>query len=181
MDIIVRKAGLLEIFWVFLKIGAFTVGGGYAMIPLIEDAMLKRKWIDEQEMPNIIALSQSAPGVLAVNISIFAGHKLRGLKGSLVATFAAILPSLISIILVALFFQSFQNNIYVIKIFKGLRPVVAALIVIPMVTMAKKNNDSIFKYLISIGTLISVCIFKISPIYILCIIILIGLYKSFSK
>ena len=72
-------ASLKELFLVFMKIGAFTIGGGYAMIPLIKDEMEKRKWIDAEELPDIIALAQSAPGLLAVNVSIFAGYKIRGL------------------------------------------------------------------------------------------------------
>ena len=77
------NTSLLDLFSVFMKIGAFTIGGGYAMIPLIKDEMEKRKWIDGEELPDIIALAQSAPGLLAVNVSIFAGYKIRGLKGSI--------------------------------------------------------------------------------------------------
>ena len=86
-----KKVSLWQIFTVFAKIGAFTIGGGYAMIPIIQAEMSKRGWISDDELPDIVALSQSAPGVMAVNISIFAGHKLRGIKGSIVATLGSIL------------------------------------------------------------------------------------------
>ena len=75
-----KKVSLWQLFWVFAKIGAFTIGGGYAMIPIIQAEMSRRGWIGDDDLPDIVALSQSAPGVMAVNISIFAGHKLRGFK-----------------------------------------------------------------------------------------------------
>ena len=81
-----EQVSLMEIFGVFAKVGAFTIGGGYAMIPIIQREMNSRGWIGEDELPDIIALAQSAPGVLAVNMSIFAGYKLRGVKGSIAAT-----------------------------------------------------------------------------------------------
>ena len=85
-----KKVPLWQIFLVFAKIGAFTIGGGYAMIPIIQDEMSRKKWIPEDELPDIVALSQSAPGVMAVNISIFAGYRLRGIKGSIAATLGSI-------------------------------------------------------------------------------------------
>jgi chromate transporter len=81
-----KKVSLWQIFWVFAKIGAFTIGGGYAMIPIIQAEMSRRGWIGDDDLPDIVALSQSAPGVMAVNISIFAGYRLRGIKGSIAAT-----------------------------------------------------------------------------------------------
>ena len=81
-----EEVSLWQIFTVFAKIGAFTIGGGYAMIPLIRDEMIKRDWMSDEELPDIISMAQSAPGVLAVNMSIFVGHKLRGVKGCVVAT-----------------------------------------------------------------------------------------------
>ena len=119
----INEVSLFEIFMVFLKIGTFTIGGGYAMLPIIQNEILKRKWISEDELPNIIALSQSAPGILSVNISIFAGHKLRGLKGSIIATIGTSLPSFIIILLIASLFTGYQNNPTIVSIFKGIRPV----------------------------------------------------------
>ena len=93
---------LWNIFAVFSKIGAFTIGGGYAMIPLIQNELGKRGWISEEELPDIIALAQSAPGILAVNVSIFAGYRLRGVKGSITATIGTVLPSFLMILLIAM-------------------------------------------------------------------------------
>ena len=130
---------LWKIFLVFAKIGAFTIGGGYAMIPLIRDEMVRRGWMTDEELPDIIALAQSAPGVLAVNMSVFAGYRLRGVKGSIAATLGATLPSFLIILAIAMVFSGYQDNPVVVRIFKGIRPVVVSLIVVPMIRMAVKT------------------------------------------
>ena len=113
---------LWNIFITFAKIGSFTIGGGYAMIPLIREELVKKGWLSDEELPDIIALAQSAPGVLAVNMSIFAGYKMRGFKGSLAATFGSVLPSFLIILLIAMLFTGYQDNPVVVRIFKGIRP-----------------------------------------------------------
>ena len=101
----------LEAFGIFFKIGAFTIGGGYAMVPLIENEIVtKRKWIAQEDFIDLLAISQSAPGILAVNISIFIGYKLRGIRGSIITALGTILPSFIIILAIALFFHSFKDN-----------------------------------------------------------------------
>ena len=101
----------LESFGIFFKIGAFTIGGGYAMVPLIENEIVtKRKWIAQEDFIDLLAISQSAPGILAVNISIFIGYKLRGIRGSIITALGTILPSFIIILAIALFFHSFKDN-----------------------------------------------------------------------
>ena len=163
---------LWEIFFVFAKIGAFTIGGGYAMIPIIRDELIRRNWIPEDEIIDIIALAQSAPGLLAVNISIFAGHRLRGTIGSIVATLGSILPSFLIILAIAMAFSGYQDNPVVIRIFKGIRPVVVALIAVPMLNMAKTANRKWWAWLLSGATLALVAFMKISPIYILLTVII---------
>ena len=115
-----EEVSLWQIFLVFAKLGAFTIGGGYAMIPLIRDEMIKRDWMTDEELPDIIAMAQSAPGVLAVNMSIFVGHKLHGVKGSVIATLGSVIPSFITILLIAMIFTNFRDNPVVERIFKGL-------------------------------------------------------------
>ena len=170
-----EQVSLLEIFGVFAKIGAFTIGGGYAMIPIIQREMNSRGWIAEEELPDIIALAQSAPGVLAVNMSICAGYKLRGVKGSIVATLGSILPSFIAILVIAMLFASFKDSPVVIRIFKGIRPVVASLIAVPMINMAMKNNHTWWAWAISAAALVAVAVLKFSPIYILLVLIVLAL------
>ena len=167
-------ASLFNIFTVFSKIGAFTIGGGYAMIPLIQDELGKRGWISEEELPDIIALAQSAPGVLAVNVSIFAGYKLRGVKGSIAATVGTVLPSFLAILLIAMFLTNYQDNPIVVRIFNGIRPVVVSLIAVPMINMARKNNKTWWAWAITAVSLILVAFLKVSPIYILLVIIVLA-------
>ena len=160
-------ASLKELFLVFMKIGAFTIGGGYAMIPLIKNELDKRKWIGEDELPDIIALAQSAPGILAVNVSIFAGYKIKGLKGSIAATLGSILPSFLIILAIAMAFTNFKDNPTVISIFKGIRPVVVALIASPMISMARKSDKTWRAWSITGASLLAVSFLSVSPIYII--------------
>lgn len=158
----------LQIFSSFAKIGAFTIGGGYAMIPLIQKEVVeKKRWIDEEDFMDVLAISQSAPGLLAVNISIFLGYKLRGVKGSTVATLGSVLPSFLIILLIAMFFTGYQDNPVVIKIFKGIRPVVVALIAVPVVNMAKKAKLNIYTGTFAVATALLIAFLKVSPLYIL--------------
>ena len=168
-----KRVSLWEIFLVFAKIGAFTIGGGYAMIPLIQAEMSRRGWIADEDLPDIVALSQSAPGVMAVNISIFAGHKLRGVKGSIAATLGSILPSFLIILAIAMFFTVFKDNPWVERAFKGIRPVVISLIAVPMVKMAQKSCKNVWHWALAIVSLVLVSFLNVSPIYIiLCVLVL---------
>ena len=158
----------LEIFTCFAKIGAFTIGGGYAMIPIIQKEVVeKKRWIEEEDFLDVLAISQSAPGLLAVNISIFLGYRLKGVKGSIVATLGSVLPSFLIILLIAMFFAGYQDNPTVIKIFKGIRPVVVSLIAVPVINMAKKAKLNIYTAMLAVATALLVTFVKVSPIYIL--------------
>lgn len=172
---------LWSIFTVFAKIGCFTIGGGYAMIPLIRDELVRRRWLDDEELPDIVALAQSAPGVMAINMAIFAGYKLRGNKGSVAATLGTALPSFLIILLIAMVFTNFRNNPVVIRIFKGIRPVVVSLIAVPMISMARKNNKTWRAWLLSILTLVLVAFLNYSPIYILLVLIVLALAVSLYR
>lgn len=128
----------LQLFWTYLKIGTFTIGGGYAMLPLIEREVVdKHQWIDTKEFVNMIALAQAAPGLIAVNSAIFIGWKIYGWKGIVATVLGAVLPSFIIILLVAMLFKEIQHNPTVEAIFKGVRPAVVALIAAAVIRMAK--------------------------------------------
>ena len=176
-----KKVSLWQLFWVFAKIGAFTIGGGYAMIPIIQAEMSRRGWIGDDDLPDIVALSQSAPGVMAVNISIFAGHKLRGFKGSVAATLGSILPSFLIILGIAMFFSAFKDNPYVERAFKGIRPVVISLIAIPMVNMARKSCKNIWTWLVAVASLALVAFLNVSPIYIILCVLVLGFSITYYK
>lgn len=131
---------LFQLFASFFKIGAFTFGGGWAMISLIEREIVDRHgWIDRREFLDLLAVAQSLPGILAVNISVAVGDKLRGLRGSLAAAAGTILPSFLIILAVAIFLtpEAITSNPTLSAIFKGIRPVVVALIVTPVITSAR--------------------------------------------
>ena len=162
---------LWQIFWVFAKIGAFTIGGGIPMIAAIKSELVERKWLKDEDFVDIITLAQSAPGLFAVNISILTGHRLRGTKGSVVATIASCLPPFLIILIVAMFFTAFKDNEYVIRAFKGIRPAVVALIGVPMIDMLKATKMKWWSWIIWLGSMILVCVLKVSPIYILLCVI----------
>ena len=162
-----------QIFKVFAKIGAFTIGGGIPMIAAIKSELVERKWLNDEDFIDIITLAQTAPGLFAVNISILTGHRLRGTKGSVVATIASCLPPFLIILLVAMFFTSFKDNEYVISAFKGIRPVVVALIGVPMIDMIKATKMKWWSWVIVVSSMTLVCFMNVSPIYILiCIIVI---------
>ena len=138
----------LKLFVTFAKIGMFTIGGGYAMIPLIEREIVAKQWMSKEEFMEMFALTQSLPGVFAVNISIFVGYKLYKVGGSLVCALATILPSFVIMMLIAMFFARFQDNEVMIRIFNGIRPAVVALILFPCISAvrAPKPNIPILRY-----------------------------------
>ena len=157
-----------EAFSIFFKIGAFTIGGGYAMVPLIEDEIVtKRRWIAKEDFIDLLAIAQSAPGILAVNISIFIGYRLRGIRGSIVTALGTILPSFLIILAIALFFHNFKDNVYVERIFKGIRPAVVALIAAPTFSMAKSAKINRYTIWIPIVSALLIWLLGFSPIWII--------------
>lgn len=137
---------LSEIFLSFLKIGAFTFGGGWAMISIIEREIVDRhRWIERAEFLNLLALAQSLPGILAVNIAVALGDKLRGRAGSLMGALGTILPSFVMILIIAIFLTPdlIKSNRVISSIFMGIRPAVVALIIAPVLTSAKAANLSL--------------------------------------
>lgn len=115
-------ASYWQIFISFFKIGSFTLGGGYAMIPLIQQEVVNKKgWLKESEFVEMMAIAQSAPGPIALNTAIFVGYKARGVKGVIFSSLGTILPSFIVILLIAIIFTDFKNNPGVERVFKGIR------------------------------------------------------------
>ena len=169
---------LWQIFLVFAKIGAFTIGGGIPMIAAIKSELIEKGWLKDEDFLDIITLAQTAPGLFAANIAILTGHKLRGTKGSIVATVASCLPPFLIILMVAMFFTEFKDNEYVIRSFKGIRPVVVALIGVPMIDMLKATKMRWWSWVIVAASMTLVCFMKVSPIYILICVIAVALFVS---
>ena len=155
----------LELFWIFFKIGTFTLGGGYAMVPLIQNEIVnKKKWIEEEEFVKLLALAQSSPGALAVNVSVFVGYKMKRLLGLITTVLGATLPSFIIILIIASLFSNIQDNIYVIKAFKAIRPMVVALIAASVYTIGKSAKINKKTLWIVILVAVMVAFFKFPPI-----------------
>ena len=133
-----ERTTLFELFRSFFKIGLFTFGGGYAMVPLIEAEIIeRRRWLPQGEFLDLLTLAQSSPGPIAVNTSVFIGYKVRGLRGAVAASLGAVLPSFLIILAIALFFAGIRQNPVVDAAFKGMRPAVVALIIAPLVTLTR--------------------------------------------
>lgn len=157
----------IELFFVFFKIGAFTLGGGYAMLPLIEtEVVSKHKWLNQKEFLDVTAMAQAAPGILAVNMAVLVGYKLCRFSGSLAALAGAALPSFIIILLIALFFHNFRQNAVVERIFKGIRPAVVALIAVPVWRLGRAAGVTYKSIAWVVLCALAVWWGKISPVYV---------------
>lgn len=155
-------------FGTFFKIGLFTIGGGYAMVPLIEEEIVnKKQWIAKEDFIDLLAIAQSVPGVFAVNLSIFIGYKLRKFPGALAMALGTILPSFLIILGIALFFQRFKEYEAVENIFQGIRPAVVALIAAPTFSMAKSAKINKYNVWIPIVSALLIWLLGVSPVYII--------------
>lgn len=164
------QTSLFLLFATFFRIGLFTFGGGYAMIPLIERDVVERNgWLQRGEFVDLLALAQSAPGVFAVNMAVFVGYRLRGVRGALAASFGCALPSVVIILLIALFFRQFRHIAVVNNIFMGLRPVVVALIAVPVFNVAKSAGLGWTTLWIPVLSALLIVFAGVSPIYIIMI------------
>ena len=160
--------GLGGLFTTFFKIGIFTLGGGYAMIPLIEEEVVNRhKWVSKDEMLDLIAIAQSCPGVFAINIATFVGYKLDKTRGAIATTIGTALPSFLIILLIAIFFHQFEDNKIVAAMFKGIRPAVVALIAVPTFNMAKRAQLNKWTVWIPIVSALAIWLMGVSPIWVI--------------
>jgi chromate transporter len=159
---------LHELFWTFFKIGAFTIGGGYAMIPLMEQEIVdKRKWLNKEEFMDTMSLAQSMPGVFAVNMATNIGFRTRGFVGAFTAIMGNVLMPILLILVLAIFFRQFSDNPIVESIFKGIRPAVVALIAAPVFNMAKTAKISWSNFWIPVAATLLIWLLGVSPVIII--------------
>ncbi len=157
-----------ELFVSFFKVGTFTIGGGYAMIPLMQNIVVEQhKWIGEEEFMDMISLSQAMPGVFAVNMASSVGYRLRGVKGAAVAVAGNIVAPIAIILLLAVFFRYFSDNRTVAAIFRGIRPAVVALIASPVFSMAKTAKISWCNAWIPVLSALLICLLGVSPVAVI--------------
>ena len=155
-----------SLFISFFKIGAFTFGGGYAMIPLIQREVIEnRKWIGEDEFLDLLTVAQSAPGPLSLNTSVFVGYKMKGYAGATAAILGSVLPSFIIILLIAMFFADVRENPVVDAAFKGMRPAVVALIISPVTKLMRGMSIGMKAVAVIIGIIL--WFFSIPPVPVL--------------
>ncbi len=157
---------ILQLFLTFLKIGAFTFGGGYAMIPLIRHEIIERRgWVAQEEFLELLTLAQSAPGPIALNTAIFVGYRTGGYRGAFASLMGIVLPSFTTILLVAIFFANIRENEVVDSAFRAMRPAVVALIIAPLIGLARQLN--IWGIVAAIAATITLWYSNISPIALL--------------
>lgn len=166
----------LQLFLSFCKIGGFTIGGGYAMIPLMEHELVEKlHCISREEFLDLIAIAQSLPGIFAVNMATAVGQQLHGRRGAFVAIVGTICIPIVAIVLLAMFFRLLKDNKVVEHIFIGVRPVVVALIAAPVLRMAKTAHVSWHNVWIPITAALLIWLLGISPIWIIIATLAIGL------
>ena len=155
-------------FKTFFKIGVFTLGGGYAMIPIIESEVVERKkWLTKEDFVDTVAIAQTCPGVFAINLSVFIGYKMRRLRGAIFTALGTALPSFLIILIIAMFFHQFEDNKVVAAIFRGIGPAVVARIAVPTFKMAKTAKIGWSNCWIPVACALAIWAMKVSPILII--------------
>lgn len=158
----------LQLFATFFKIGAFTLGGGYAMIPIIQTEVVeKNKWIEQEEFIDLIAIAQSCPGVFAANIATFIGYRINKVRGAACTTIGACLPSFLIILAIAMVFRQFMDVKWIAAMFSGIRPAVVALIAVPTFNLAKSAKINLSNGWIPVVSALLIWALDVNPIWII--------------
>jgi len=166
---------LLQLFTIFFKISICTSGGGYAMLPMFRRELVEKYgWATDDQILNYYAISQSLPGIIAVNVATFVGYRRRGFLGALFAVCGIVLPSLVIIIIIAMFFNQFSQYVYVQKALLGIRIAVASLLSVITYGLMKKSIKNIFTVLVCVAVIVAILFLKVSPIYVVLLSILAG-------
>ncbi|WP_306484329.1 chromate transporter [Anaerococcus sp.] len=173
---------LLELYLTFFKMGLFTFGGGYAMLPLLEREVVDKKgWASHEEILDYYAIGQSTPGIIAINTSTFCGYKVGGNIGGIVASLGFISPSIIIISIIAKFLQSFSHLAIIQHAFAGIRIAVCALVFYSVLKMIKKDANTGLKFMIFILTFIAIGFLSISPIVVVITVGVFGIFLGRGK
>lgn len=171
-----RAKTLVELFFVFFKIGAVTFGGGLAMLPIIEkELVIKRKWVTKDTLLDYFAIGQATPGIIAVNVATFLGYSRAGILGAIIATLGVVTPSIIIISIIAKFLSGFSENVTVKKALAGINVVVAALLTKVLWGFRKKIFSSILAFILFLLAFLGIAFFNVNTILIVVASIFIGL------
>ncbi len=173
---------LLELFLIFARIGGFTFGGGYAMLPLLQKEVVEnKKWATQQELMDYYAIGQCTPGVIAVNTATFIGNKIKGLPGAVFATLGVITPSIIIVSIIAAFISGFGENEIVAHAFSGIRAAVVALILTSVIKLAKKSVIDIITTVIFVAVTLLSFFTDLSPVIFVVVAGVTGVVVKLSK
>lgn len=169
---------LADLFCTYFRVGAVTFGGGYAMIPILEREVVKKKnWVTEEELLDYYAISQCTPGVIAVNAATFVGYKKGGILGAIFATLGVITPSIVIITIIANMLSVFSDNRYVSSAFKGISIAVCALVFTTVIGLIKKNVKNIFSVVLALFAFVAIGILDLSPIVVVITVLLASLVR----
>ena len=167
---------LAELFWVFFKLGAFTVGGGIAMLPILQNSLIyEKKWFTEEEFVDAVAVCQGLPGVIAVNMATYVGYKKNGLAGSLVSTFAVVTPSFLMILIIAKFLTSVTDNPYVAGAMAGFRVAALGLVVVAIIQLSPKVIKGAWTVGAAVLAFVLIAVFNINTAYVILLFIVLGI------
>ena len=172
---------LAELFLVFFKLGAFTVGGGIAMLPLLQNSLIyEKKWFTEEEFVDAVAVCQGLPGVIAVNMATYVGYKKKGLAGSVVSTFAVVTPSFLMILIIARFLTAISDNPYVQGAMAGFRVAALGLVVVAVIQLAPKVIKDKWTAAAAVLAFALIAVFDINTAYVILLFIVIGIIATFT-
>lgn len=182
MDEKIKGSIYLKLFGVFFRVGLFTIGGGYAMLPMLRKEVVERYgWATDEEMLDYFAIGQSTPGIIAINTATFIGYRKAGVLGAIASTLGMVLPSWIIIIAIAAFFEVFNENVYVVAAFQGIRVVVVVLILNAVIRMGKKSIKNVLHVILFLTAFAVTMFAPISPIYVVVAAGIIGIVASLLK
>ena len=172
---------LIELAAIFFKLGAFTIGGGIAMLPLLQNSLInEKKWFTEEEFVDAVAVCQGLPGIIAVNMATYVGFKRKGLLGSVVATISVVMPSFIMILIIAKFLTSISDNPYVAGAMAGFRVAALGLVVVAIIQLAPKVIKGKWTAAAAVLAFVLIAVFNVNTAYVILLFIILGIAVTVS-
>ncbi len=171
----------LQLFWLFFKLGLFTIGGGMAMVPLLQEKVCDEKgWMTEEETVDCLAVSQGLPGVVAINMATYVGYKMKKLPGAVIATLGTIIPSFVIIILVVLFLDTIAENPYVQGALTGIRAAATGLIAFAAWKLGKQvlAGKGVFEWALALASFVIIAFFDVNAVWVILGSIAVGILYS---
>ena len=172
---------LVELFIVFFKLGAFTIGGGIAMLPLLQNTLInEKKWFTKEEFMDIVAVCQSLPGVVAINMATYVGYKKKGLAGSLVSTLGVTIPSFVMILIIAKFITSLGDNGVLMGAMAGLRAAALGMVAVAMIQLTPAAIKNKWALLAAVAAFVLIAVLRINTAYVILLFAVLGIAVTFA-